>query len=142
MMASRAKVRSTLKILGLSRKNHCIVVPATVSFKGMLLLCKDYLTWGPVSAQTIEQLLEKRGEARGEKLSDDYVSRHSQFKSLKELAAAMAEGKASLSGVKGSQPAFRLSPPRKGFGSIKKPFPKGGIGFRKEGLDSLIARMI
>jgi len=47
-----------------------------------------------------------------------------------------------LGDVKGARPVFRLSPPRSGFGQIKRPFPKGSIGFRKDGMDELVLRMV
>ncbi len=142
-MSARSKVRETLVLLGFTRKNHCAVFPANETFNGMLNLCKDYITWGTISAPAVEQLLSKRGEiADGKKLSDDYVSKNSKFKSIKELAAAIAEGKARVGDVKGARPVFRLSPPRSGFGQIKRPFPKGSIGFRKDGMDELVLRMV
>jgi large subunit ribosomal protein L30 len=42
---------------------------------------------------------------------------------------------------KGREP-FRLNPPRKGYGGIKLPFPKGALGNRGEKINDLIKRML
>lgn len=44
---------------------------------------------------------------------------------------------------KGTEIQVSLSPPSKGFkGSIKKPFPKGELGYRGEEINKLLKRMI
>jgi len=109
--------------------------------KGKLLAAKDFITWGPATPEAIELLLEKRGEVSGgKKLSQEYLAENSKYKSLKEFAEALASGSAKLSDVKGLKQVFRLAPPLKGFGSIKKPLPQGALGPRKE-IESLVKTM-
>ncbi len=43
---TRSHVEQTLWELALSRKNHCIIVPATVSYMGMIQKVKDFITYG------------------------------------------------------------------------------------------------
>ncbi len=57
----RWRTRAVIERLQLTRKNHCILIQNTDSYKGMLKLSKDYLTWGEASAETIA-LLEKKGK--------------------------------------------------------------------------------
>ena len=42
----------------------------------------------------------------------------------------------------GLKPVFRLSPPRKGYRHIKRPFPRGALGYRSAGMSELLKRMI
>ena len=55
----RAHIRSmhsdTLKMLGLTRKNHCTFV-SEENLKKMIKNAKDYLTYGPIDEKTIEKL--------------------------------------------------------------------------------------
>ncbi len=41
-------IKETLMLLSLNRVNHCVVIPETPEFKGMLQKVKDYVTWGEV----------------------------------------------------------------------------------------------
>ncbi|MFH1106725.1 MAG: 50S ribosomal protein L30 [Candidatus Micrarchaeota archaeon] len=142
-METRTTVERTLYDLKLTRKNHCIFLKESPSAKGMLLHAKDFITWGVVDAKTVEELLRRRGESEGGKrLTDEYVAKNSAFKTISELAQAVAEAKAALKDVKGLKPVLRLSPPRKGFdGTIKLAFPKGALGNRKEKIGELLLRM-
>jgi ribosomal protein L30/L7E len=54
-------VKHTFKLLGLTRKNSCIVVDETENIRRMLQKVKDYATWGIINAETLK-LLEKRKE--------------------------------------------------------------------------------
>jgi large subunit ribosomal protein L30 len=132
-------------LMNLSRKFHCAILPNDAIARGMAGQAKDFIAFGPASARTVEELFEKRGLcADGGKLTDDYLkSSKSGFSSVKELAAAVQSGSARLSRVRQVKPIFRLSPPRKGFGSIKAAFPAGALGRRGEKeMDALIASMI
>lgn len=53
----RSDVERALKQLGLTRKNHCVLVNADKA-KSMLKKTGDYVTWGEVDDETIA-LLEK-----------------------------------------------------------------------------------
>lgn len=136
----RKEVKDTLRMLGLTRVNHCVLIPDTPSYRGMLQKVKDFVTWGEVDVGTVELLLRYRGELVGrKKLTDEYV-KELGYSSLSELAKAMCEGKIRMEGLK---KVFRLHPPRKGLASIKHPFGHGGdLGYRGEAINDLIKRMI
>ena len=138
---TRQPVEDTLRQMRLGRKNHVAIIDDTPSMKGKVMFAKDFITWGPATPEAIALLLEKRGEVTGGKrLTNDYLAKNSKFKTIKEFAEAIANG-AKLSDVKGLKQIFRLAPPRKGFGKIKKPRPKGALGSRKE-IDSLVKTMV
>ncbi len=98
----------------------------------MIQKAKDYVTWGPASADLIAALFEKRGRVYTGPLTDqkkkiDYKGRYVEF-----------------NGVKYSK-FFALNPPRGGFGrkGIKTPFSqKGAVGDRAEKIADLIQRML
>jgi large subunit ribosomal protein L30 len=124
------KVKDTLSMLKLNRKNHCVVLNVTPSLQGMLQKVKDYITWGEISDETFKELLDKRGaefKARGSDSKNKYS--YKQFES----------------GKKKYKPYFRLNPPRKGFGrkGIKVSFQAGGgLGYRGDKMNNLIMRML
>lgn len=61
IVGTSEQTRATLRMLNLDRKNHCVIVPKTPSFLGMVQKVKDYITWGDLDAETIA-LLKKRME--------------------------------------------------------------------------------
>ena len=138
-------VERTLDLLKLTRKHHMTLVRETPSVKGMLQKVKDFVTWGEISLDTLEKVLEKRGLLVGNKrLSEDYLKESTPFKSIKELAEMIYDGKIELKHLKFMKPIFRLTPPSGGFkGSIKRPFKiKGELGYRGEAINELILKMI
>lgn len=52
-------IRSTLEKLNVLRANYATLVKNTPSVVGMLKKAKDYVTWGPASAETIKTLQSK-----------------------------------------------------------------------------------
>ena len=143
-METHQTVEDTLKQMHLTRKNHCILMQESDSTKGKLIHGKDFITWGPIEEKVVEELLKKHGRITGDNpLTDDYLASNSPYKKISEFAKALMEGRAKLNDVDGLKPLFRLKPPLKGFkGSIKRPFPKGALGNRKEKVNELIARMM
>jgi len=135
-------ISDTLDMLRLTRINHAVLVPETPSYLGMLRKAKDYITWGEISQETLEELLEKRAMLPGrEKVTREYLE-ETGYKSLEELAQALLEEKAQLEEV-GLKPVFRLHPPRKGYKDIKKAFNEGGtLGYRGEDINHLLKRMV
>lgn len=125
-------VQDTLKMLRLNRVNHCVIIPENPNYIGMLHKARSYITWGKVSKETIESLVAKRGRLP----KDERVPE----KEAKEIAKRIVkEGSAKDLGIK---PVFRLSPPSKGYRSIKLPYPKGDHGNRGEKINELLKRMI
>jgi large subunit ribosomal protein L30 len=142
----RGQIEDTLKMLNLTRKNHCTIIPDTGECKGMVAKAKDYVTWGQVDEKAILKLLKERGMVIGDKrLTDEYVKDNSGYSDIKALSLALEKGEARLRDVKGLKPVFRLKPPVKGFErkGIKKPYSVGGaLGDRGDKIKELIVRMI
>ncbi len=124
-----SKIEDTLEMLRLGRVNHCIVVPNSPSYNGMLHKSEECITWGEISEDTMEKLLYKRGSMKGRKIG-------------KEKAGELA--KKILSDPKGAEVElfFRLSPPSKGYKAIRLPYPRGALGYRGDKINDLLKRMI
>lgn len=139
----RRSVEDTLKMLNLTRVNHCTFIDDRPTYLGMLGKVKDSVTWGEPSAEEVEQLLRHRGELEGgARLTDDYIKENSSFEDIRGFAKAFVEFKAELSDIPGLKKVMRLHPPRKGHGSIKRSFKEGGaLGYRGEGIRKLLPRM-
>jgi len=62
---------------------------------------------------------------------------------IKKVESMVAWGEINdeLMGKIGSK-AIRLKPPQKGFRAIKKPYPKGDLGYRGKDINELIKRMV
>ncbi len=55
-------ILDTLAMLSLHKRNFCSVQKATPSIMGMIKKCKDYITWGPISEETLKELIKTRAE--------------------------------------------------------------------------------
>ncbi len=126
------KIKDTLNMLNLTRRNHCVLVPKNKSYEGMLMRVKSHVTYGEINKETLKELVKKRGRKPGDK------------KLTEEEAEEIAEKIWKNKSVKntGIKPVFRLSPPSKGLKSIKKPYPKGDLGYRGKEINKLLERMI
>ncbi len=122
----KRKMVDTLKNLRLSKVNSCVIIPADDTYKGMLKRVAEYVTWGEVTPETLEKLLEKRGDVEGKK--------------AKSLAAKAFKDNAL--DVSGLNPVFKLSPPSGGLRSVRLHYPRGDIGYRGEDINRLLLRMI
>ncbi|PIN77714.1 50S ribosomal protein L30 [Candidatus Woesearchaeota archaeon CG10_big_fil_rev_8_21_14_0_10_34_8] len=123
-------VKDTLRMLRLYNNNTCVIIDNNAINIGMLNKARDYITWGEADEKTIEELFAKRGEAYKGRLTDSkkkiqYKGRYVTHKGNKY------------------KKFFRLSPPKKGFGSIKTPFSqKGALGYRGDKINTLVKGMI
>ncbi|RMF91312.1 MAG: 50S ribosomal protein L30 [Methanobacteriota archaeon] len=137
------EVAHTLDMLGLRRVNHAVFIDDRPSYRGMLQKIKDYVTWGEVDAGDVALILRNRGEViGGKRLTDDYVKEKTPFKSIEDFAGRFVDFKAELEDIPGLKKVFRLHPPRKGHGSIKKAYSMGGsLGNRGGEIKGLIRRM-
>jgi len=140
----RGDIEDTMKLLNLTRPNHCVIMPETKEIRGMLYKTKDYLTWGEVDETILAKMIKFRGRLEGDKpLDDATVKEHSKYTSIIALARAVKKGEVSLSKLDGFKPVFRLSPPRKGYGPVKHAFQIGGaVGYRGKEINQLIERML
>ena len=128
-------VRSTLENLRLDRLYACTLLPEGVTAKGMLQACKDAVSFGEASKESISLLLEKRGKTTdGKKLS--------LAKKPEEIGKIATEVAASEKKLEefGVSSVFFLSPPKGGFGSRKAHVPFGPVGRNPE-INDLISRM-
>jgi large subunit ribosomal protein L30 len=140
----RADVRDTLRMLHLTRQNHCSIVPEDPTMRGMLQLVKDHITWGEVDPEVLAKLLLRRGRQIGDlPIDDGFVKAHSKYKSIWDLSQAIAKGDATLGEVQTLRPMLRLPPPRKGFRGIKRGYNDGGdLGYRGKAINDLLLRML
>ncbi len=143
-VSAMREARATLDLLRLNRTNHAVLVDNRPAFIGMLRQAQAYVTWGEASPETVAYMLQKRGRlAGGKKLTDEYAVK-AGYKSLDDLAKAIASCKAEYWKLPDVQPVFKLSPPTKGFkGKTKKSFRAGGeAGYRGEAINELVKRMV
>ena len=122
------KIMNTLNLLNLPKVNHATIVRTTPSIRGMIQKVKDYIAYGPISEESIYNLLNKRALLMGQKpLTDDHVRFATVYESVKDLSKAIHDGKIKIQEIKDLKPVFRLHPPRGGYpGSIKKSYQAGG----------------
>jgi len=139
-----APVRNTLRMLALTRQNHCVLVREDAATKGMIQKVKDFVTWGEVSPEVLAKVLLKRARAAGDaRINDAYVKANSRFKSIWDLAQAVTKGEARLADVKGLKPVLRLHPPTGGFEGTKRPYAdRGTLGYRGKEINALLERMV
>ncbi|MBR9682979.1 50S ribosomal protein L30 [Candidatus Woesearchaeota archaeon] len=126
----RKPVRDTLTMLRLTRKNNCIVLEDTAVMRGMIKKVKDYITWGEISTETFQELVDKKGE--------EYLGPETDSKGKIKYNRFFTHNN------KKYKKYFRLNSPKKGFGrkGIKIPFKiGGGLGYRGEKINDLIQRM-
>ncbi|MDR2698747.1 MAG: 50S ribosomal protein L30 [Candidatus Methanoplasma sp.] len=137
-------IRYTMGLLGLTRVNHCVVLPQTSSVDGMLQMVKDYCTWGEIDEETLSAMIKTRGKITGDKdITDDYLKEKTGFGNAGELAKAMIENNYRMRDMEDAKPVFRLHPPIKGYEGNKRAFSNGGaLGYRGKEINDLINRML
>jgi large subunit ribosomal protein L30 len=140
---TRPEIKDTLRMLRLNQINHAVVVEDTPNYRGMIHVAKDYIAFGKLDAPTLAIMLEHRGKlVGGDKLTDEYVAKNSQYKSIKEFAEAVTAGQATLKDMPGLNPVFRMHPPRKGHAGIKRTYQQGGaLGNYGEEISVLVEKM-
>jgi large subunit ribosomal protein L30 len=140
---TRKKIEDTLQMLRLKHINNCVLVPETEDYRGMLSKAKDFITWGEINKETLVKMLEKRLRAEGDKRVDKKVLKEATgFDSFEKFADELIASKIKIKNFEKIKPVFRLTPPSKGFKSVKDAYPKGDLGYRKEEINELIERMI
>ncbi len=127
------KIKQTLDLLNIERPNNCVIIDDTPQNMGMVKVCKDYITYGPISEKVLFELLRKRGE-KGRRMLRDVM----EEEEIKQAAQKIMHNEKVKNFV---DPVFRLHPPRKGYKTIKKPAPEGDLG-KREDMDSLLKRMM
>ena len=137
-------IQYTMGLLGLTRVNHCVVVPENPSTKGMLQMVKDYCTWGEIDQETLSAMIRTRGKLSGDKdITDDHLKEKTEFASVEDLSKAIIENEYRMRDVEDAKPVFRLHPPIKGYEGNKRSYTNGGaLGYRGEAINDLINRML
>ncbi len=129
---SRGTIHDTMEMLKLKKVSNCMIYPSSDPIKGMLKKSSTYLTWGELKEDTLVKLLLKRGRLEGDKKLDE--------KKAKEVAEKILKNKSVKEA--GIKMPLRLSPPSKGYTSVKAPFPRGDAGYRGDNINELLERMM
>ncbi|MBU5537192.1 MAG: 50S ribosomal protein L30 [Candidatus Aenigmatarchaeota archaeon] len=136
----RRDIRDTLKMLRLDAPYNCVFVPETPDYKGMVKKVENYVTYGEVEKQTLVEVLKKRLRTIDNKRIVE-LKPITGYNSYEELADDLMSGKVKLSQFK-VKPVIKLTPPSKGFKSIKQNYPEGDLGYRGNEINELLMRMI
>ena len=134
----------TLKMLNLGRVNHATLVPDEPTYTGMIAKVNDYVAHGEPSQETVELLIETRGEpASGNgDIDDEWIAENTEYEDISTLAKALLADETKLQDV-GISPTLRLHPPRGGHDGVKQPVSTAGqMGVHEtDELDTLLEAM-
>lgn len=149
-------ISTALNLLRLRRKFTMVAVPGSPDVMGTIQRVNDWVTWGEIDADTLAEVLRKRGRLVGERpLTLEYLQKWG-WQSFEEVALAYVTGEinrltCSKKVKEGTRPPcvpylkpfFRLRPPRGGLNSLKLHFSVGGdLGYRGPLINDLIRRML
>ena len=133
----------TMTLLKLDKKYRATILPAKENTLGMLNKVKHYVSWIELDAALAKELIDKKARKSGyQKITADDL-KELGFASSDELAAALSEGKATLSKLKPLKPWFALAPPRYGFKrSTKRLYGQKGVLGQNKDLGTLVRNMM
>jgi large subunit ribosomal protein L30 len=142
-ISAQREAKETTAMLHLTHSNHAVILDSRPAFRGMLKRAQSYVTWGEASKETVALMLKKRGKIAGGKALTDETVQKLGYKSVDDLAEAVASCKVDYWKLEGVQHVFRLHPPRKGYkGKTKRSYNAGGeAGYRGEAINELVKRM-
>lgn len=135
----------TLKMLRLNKPNHMRILKPTPSILGMIKKVENYVTWGEIDLDTLEEVLRRRGRLTGnKKLTEEYVKEKLGLNGIRELAEKIYNNEIDVNDLKDLKPVFRLTPPSGGYKkSVKAHYSSNGeLGYRGAEINKLIRRMI
>ena len=125
-------IKRTLKLLRLTRANHCVILEENPSIKGMLQVAKDYITWGEIERDTLSKLIVSRGKLKGDNvITDDYIKSSTSYNNIEKMSDAIIGNKFKYTEVPSVKPIFRLNPPVKGYEDVMDPINKLSASFHK-----------
>jgi large subunit ribosomal protein L30 len=133
---------NTLDNLNLDKRFRATVIPENPESLGMLRKVKEMVAWTSADATIIKELLEKRGKKTGFKpiTNSDLPE---GYKTIEELASAIADNKITLSKIRSIKPWFALNSPRGGFKrKTKTQYSQNGILGEDKGLTDIVKRML
>ena len=122
-------VNETLNRLRLRKKYSCVVLNPKKEQSGMIKKVTDFIAFGEIKEDTINKLIEMRGQ----------IINKSKKIDVKKIVEEIKKGKKYEE--LNLKPFFRLHSPRKGINS-KIHFPKGVLGNNKNKINDLIERML
>jgi large subunit ribosomal protein L30 len=135
-------IKEALRMLRLSRVNYCTLIDDRDSYIGTLRKVKDYVTWGEVGEEDVALILKNRGElSGGKRLTGGYIKENTKFKSPEDFAKSFIKFEAELDDIPSLKPFFRLHPPRKGHGGIKRSYVEGGALGKRNNMKDILYRM-
>jgi large subunit ribosomal protein L30 len=134
--------QATLDGLNLDKRFRATVVPESEEYLGMLRRVKEEVAWTKADAGIVKELLEKRGRKTGYKpISSSDLPK--EYKSIDDLAAAIAENKVAISKLEGIKPWFALNPPKGGFKrKTKTQYSQNGVLGDDGELVEIVKRML
>ena len=140
----RGSIGYTLKLLRLNKVNHCVLIPNTTYYQGMLHVVKDYITWGEIDEAVLSELIKGHGRLLGDDpVTDKYLKEKTKYTTVPDLAKAIMEEKVDYKDIPQVKPLFRLPPPRNGYEGVKRAYQIGGaLGYREKEINTLLRRMI
>jgi large subunit ribosomal protein L30 len=117
-------------------------VPESDEYLGMLRRVKEEIAWTKADAGIVKELLEKRGRKTGYKpITKTDIPK--EYKSIDDLAKAIAANKVAMSKLEGIKPWFALSPPRGGFKrKTKTQYAQNGVLGEDGELAEIVKRML
>ena len=133
---------NTLDNLNLDKRFRATVIPENPQSLGMLRKVKDMVAWTSADAAIIKELLEKRGKRTGFKpiTNSDLPE---GYKTIEELASAIADDKVTLSKLGSIKPWFALNSPRGGFKrKTKTQYSQEGVLGEDKDLADIVKRML
>lgn len=134
--------RTTLDGLNLDKRFRATIVPETKESLGMLRKVKEVVAWTKADSGMVKELLEKRGRKSGYKPITK-ADLPKEYKSIDDLATAIADDKVAMSKIEGLKPWFALSPPKGGFKrKTKQQYTQAGVLGDDKELTEIVKRML
>src|SRR5574344_1530597 len=90
-------IEHTLKLLRLTRVNHCVIYPEDKKIKGMLFKIRNMVTYGEITKETLKKMLVKRGfvySDKGKLLK--FKEQYADEKAIDKLVDDLISGKAKI----------------------------------------------
>jgi large subunit ribosomal protein L30 len=134
--------QTTLDGLNLDKRFRATIVPESPEYLGMLRRVKEVVAWTKADTGIVKELLEKRGRKAGYKpITKSDIPK--EYRSIDELASAIAENKVAISKIEGLKPWFALNPPRGGFKrKTKTQYAQEGVLGEDGELAEMVKRML
>ncbi|MFP3164533.1 50S ribosomal protein L30 [Acidianus ambivalens] len=138
------KIQETLEMLRLPKVFNTMIYPYTESLKGMLIKVEPFITWGEISEDGLNALLNRLETCKGEKITEEYIKTKLSM-DLNTFKTKLLSGELALNKLDNIfKLPIRLHPPSGGFkGKVNAPYKsKGEFGYRGLEINNLIKRMV